>query len=592
MSRGRVAALLAVVVALGVAARTAVAARGWFYWDDLTLHSQAREHDAPGPALLLTAHDGHLMPGAWLIEWLLATYLPLNWPAAVATLVVLQLVAAAAVAWACFVLCPRALCAVPLVLYLATPLTLPSTTWLAAAVNALPLHAATALVLAHAVLAVRGPHVRRHLLLAVLALVAGLLFSERVLFTGPTVVLALICLAVATGSLRRAGRRIARVAVALAVPTLAWAGVYLAVVGDPRAEDAAGAPVTGPAPSDPGGVVDLFTHGYLRALLPTAAGGPWEWERWHPGPPWADPGPAAVVAGAVAVVGVAVWTVRQRPRHLVAWLPTLLHPLLPLSALAFARTGPETAVEITQTLRHLSEVAVIAALTLAFLLARGRTRRNSQRAAGALLALVLVSSAVSTASYARVWAEQPARDYFHTLLPQLAERGEPIFDQAVDLNVLLPVVHPHNRLVKLVGGMADVPPFERWTTHPVLVDGDGNLVPAELVALRSTDPGAGPETEPGCGTRVGPEGATLELDGPLVQRDWVLQFNYFADEAGTVSLALDDGPVEIPVEAGLAQVHVSLPGGGERLHVTPGGRTSELCVGQGHIGLLAVVEKD
>lgn len=230
MSRGRVAALLAVVVALGVAARTAVAARGWFYWDDLTLHSQAREHDAPGPALLLTAHDGHLMPGAWLIEWLLATYLPLNWPAAVATLVVLQLVAAAAVAWACFVLCPRALCAVPLVLYLATPLTLPSTTWLAAAVNALPLHAATALVLAHAVLAVRGPHVRRHLLLAVLALVAGLLFSERVLFTGPTVVLALICLAVATGSLRRAGRRIARVAVALAVPTLAWAGVYLSLI--------------------------------------------------------------------------------------------------------------------------------------------------------------------------------------------------------------------------------------------------------------------------------------------------------------------------------------------------------------------------
>ncbi|AGF71904.1 hypothetical protein [Corynebacterium halotolerans] len=601
--RWPVAAILGAVVVLGVACRTAVAAQGWFYWDDLTLHAQARGYDAPTLELLLTDHDGHLMPAAWVIEWLLATRAPLNWPAAVATLGLLQLAAAAAVAWACLVLCPRVSrvtvaergvpfpwAAVPLVAYLFTPLTLPSTTWLATAVNTLPLHAALALVFAHSVLTLREPHrAGRHLTVAVTALVAGLLFSERALFAGPAVVLALVCLAAATGSVRRRWRGIARTAATLAVPTLAWAGVYLAVTGDPRTGDGttAAPDATGTAGAGTG-VLDLFVHGYVHALLPTAAGGPWHWERWHPSPPWAAPGPAAVAAGALVVAGILVWTARRHPRHLLTWLPVLVYPLAPLAALAIARTGPGTSVEITQTLRHFSEVAVLGAVTLAFLLAHPRPERRTRRIfrwAGTLAAgLVAVSTAVSTVIYAQVWADQPARDYFHTLRGELAGRDEPVFDQAVDLHVLLPLVHPYNMLSKLIGGLEGVPPFERWTTDPVLVDGDGHLRPAELVAMRATEPGSGP----GCGTRVGPEDTAIAVDGPLLERDWVLQFNYFADQSGTVELALDGEPVEIPVEAGLSQVYVSLSGGGRQLHVTPTDGVTELCVGRNQIGVLAV----
>ncbi len=590
--------ILAVILVLGVALRTVVAAQGWFYWDDLTLHAQARAHDAPTLGLLLTDHDGHLMPGAWLIEWLVATYFPLDWPAAVAVLGLLQLVAAAAVARACLVLCPRVSpvrvrgrelalpwAAVPLACYLLSPLTLPSTTWLATAVNILPLHAAMALTIAHSVLAVRHRSIP-HLVIAAAALLGGLLFSERALFTGPITVVLLVCCVVAAGQWRVHRSGIARVAVALAVPTIAWAGIYLAVIGDPRA----GEQLTATATVDGGGgggVSELVFHGYLYALLPTVAGGPWRWDRWHPGPPWADPPTAVIIAGLVVGAVVLGWTARGRIRHLWAWLPVVAYPLVPIVALTLVRTGPETAAEITQTLRHFSEVTVLAVVVCAFLLAR--PERRPLPPAGRLFAagvagLLVVSVVVSTVAYARVWADQPARDYFRTLRVDLAQREEPIFDQAVDLHVLLPVVHPHNLLSRLIGGLEGVPPIDSWTTAPALVDGEGHLRPAELVPLRATDPGA----EPDCGVRVGAQGQSIDVDGPLLERDWVLQFNYFADRAGTVELALDGDPVTIPVEAGLSQVYVSLPGGGDQLRVTPGEGVSELCVGRNQLGVLAV----
>ena len=65
-------AWLAVVAVAGVVLRTAVAARGWFYWDDLTLFAQAPDAGGGLAGLLATPHDGHLMPGAWLVEYALA----------------------------------------------------------------------------------------------------------------------------------------------------------------------------------------------------------------------------------------------------------------------------------------------------------------------------------------------------------------------------------------------------------------------------------------------------------------------------------------------------------------------------------------
>ncbi|PKF68011.1 hypothetical protein CXB45_09390, partial [Corynebacterium mastitidis] len=151
MPAKKTAALLALLLA-GVGLRTAVAARGWFYYDDLTLYAQAREHRLPDLGLLFSPHDGHLMPGSWLVEWALAHGAGLSWPAAVTALGVGNLLAASAVAWAYR---PLSRSLIPLAAYHFTPVTLTTSTWLASAVNTLPLHAALALCLGCALRAVR-----------------------------------------------------------------------------------------------------------------------------------------------------------------------------------------------------------------------------------------------------------------------------------------------------------------------------------------------------------------------------------------------------------------------------------------------------
>lgn len=648
-------AWLAVVTVAGASLRTAVAARGWFYWDDLTLFAQAvgagdgagagieGEAGTGGLGLLTTPHDGHLMPGAWLIEYVLAHSAGLSWPAAVSTLALLQLCAAAAVAWLCAELCPGRRAAVPLAAYLLTPLTLTSTTWLANAVNALPLHASLAAALALSVRTLRrtarrgasgrgrgettatglrttaspGAVSRPALMpalmpaLGVAAIVlVGCLFSERAMAAAVVVPGFLVCWLASqrgrapaqpsrspspgvaeaegpadpSGSTRPAGREALHAPVALrqvehkhactAVLALSagagaasaiWAVVYALAVGDPRGWG------TGPSASE------LTWHGWVHGFLPTLAGGPWAWPRWQPGPPFADAGVAGVIAGAVVLVAVLVWSGRRA----LAWVPGFVYPVLPLLALGVARGGPHTALEITLTLRHFSEAAVLLAAGLAVTLA-GRGALRWRRAAGVLGVVLVVSAGVSTLAYARSWAQQPTHDYVTTLRGELAGHDGPILDQDLPADVLLPVVHPYNRLSAIAPGLGGDEVVADWTREPTLVDADGRLVPAGLVTMRATVPG----DDPGCGARVTGSEA-LELDGPLMDAEWVVEFNYFADRDGEFALRLDGQEVAVPARAGLNQVWVQLEGGGERLEVSARDGL-ELCVGRSPVGRLAV----
>ncbi|MDO5454744.1 MAG: hypothetical protein Q4F37_07090, partial [Corynebacterium sp.] len=112
------------------------------------------------------------------------------------------------------------------------------------------------------------------------------------------------------------------------------------------------------------------------------------------------------------------------------------------------------------------------------------------------------------------------------------------------------------------------PQISDSTTAPALVDGSGGLVDAELYPMRAT----GAECGPG----------TFALDGPLMERDWVLRLNYFAEDDGEIAVALDGEAVTVPVEAGLHQVHVALTGGGQELRVD-----GEVCLGRSEVGVLA-----
>ena len=540
-SRVHSAAPLFAVVIVGVAIRTAVAATGWFYWDDLTLHAQALSD--PLPDILTRSHDGHLMPAAWLVYWLLAKLAPLSWPPAVAVLAVLNLAACAGVAWLCWTIAPRRTSAFPIALYAAAPLTLPVTTWLAAAVNSLPLHAATAFVAATAIRYARRPTAAKLAALAAIT-VAGCAFSERMLLSAPFALLLAWCL--------KPTKRLLRATAATFIPLAAWAAVYAIAVGDPR-----------PAPDGAASAWEVVYRGIVKGLIPTAAGGPWHWDRWIPSPPWATP-PAAAVAAGVAVIAAAAWWSRKNLR---AWLPTLIYPFVALSALAIVRNGPDTAPEIAQTLRHFSETAVFAAAAAA--------TGDWQRRAPRLTAAALVASAVvSTATFTAQWQPQPARDYFTHLRADLARHDGPVLNQAVDFSVLTPITHPDNQLERLLPGV------ERWSDQPTVVTPDGTLADAQLYPMRTTTAGRDGD----CGTRIDANTEKpLRLDGPLMDREWVVRLNYLADEDGTASLRLSGKAQEFPVKAGLNQIYVQVAGGGDTLRVGTGPGT---CVQTSEIGLI------
>ncbi|MDY5785406.1 hypothetical protein, partial [Corynebacterium sp.] len=478
-------------------------------------------------AALFTPHDGHLMPAAWLIEWLLSTVAPLSWPAALGVLICLQALAAAAVAWSARQFAGRWV-PLPLTVYLATPLTLPVTTWLAAGINALPMHAAMAMVLGHA-----ARHRRGDMAKAAGWLVFGLAFNERALLITPLALVALVCWGYRD--------RVRPLATVLAAPTRAWAMVYAALA---RPDGTADERVS---------LAALLWRGYVEGLIPTAAGGPWVWGRWHPSPPFAQ-APLPLILLGVLVVGAVLWWGR---RQAIVWLPAAVYPVVPILGLWWLRSSGETAVEIVLTLRHLSEVAVPVALALAVLQSRLRIPPVA-------VAAFVVSSLVSALTFAQSWAQQPAREYFAAL-------DQPGLNQEVPAEVLLPVTHPHNRLDHLAPWL--VTPS---TTQPSLIDAHGTRHRATLLPSRT-----GADT---C-SRGGE--ATIALDGPLYDLEWTVLLNYNASADGTAAVSLGGDPVEVPVAQGLNQVWVRVAGAAPEITVRS---DVDLCFGRSEVGQLILAD--
>ncbi|MFN3339486.1 MAG: hypothetical protein ACK40Z_07305 [Dietzia sp.] len=586
VSASVLAACVVVVVAF-TAIRTWVAAAGWFYWDDLILHGKAAAHRFPDPGLLLADHDGHLMPGGMALAWVAAHVAPLDFRLPLAQIAVLQLAAGAALARMMWVLLRgRPILLVPLVATLAIPLGLPAATWWAAALNALPLTAAMAWSVASTIrLAETGR--RRHAVGATVATVVGLLFVEKALII-PVVAAAVLVgwwWVGRSGSVnpREIWRRTRWAWAAQGAVLVVWAAVFVVVVGRLGGRGSFGE-AEGTRPGFPA----LVDHAYRLAVVPTLGGGPWRWDRWHPGPPMADPPVAAVLLGVLACAGVLAWSLATRRRTGAVWVAVALYPLISVVLVAVGRAGPDSAAEIVQTLRYHAEAPVVLGAAAALALSAPRRGTVASRpgvtTAGAVaLIALLASSAVSTVTYRQTWAEQPSRDYALPLLETLRDRSAPLLDQDLPLEVLLPVTAPAHRLSSLLKGVPGVPPVAEWTTGPVVIDALGALHPAEVVALRTIPQGPDPD----CGYRVTAGGTRIPLDGPLIDRDWMVQLNLFADADGEVGVRLDEGgETTVPVPAGLGTVFVRVEGGGTGLTVSPRGGVSELCVGSGPVGLL------
>ncbi|MFD3509480.1 hypothetical protein [Nocardia sp. NPDC058666] len=619
MSGRTVLLVAAALIAVQLVLRGWVAASGFFYWDDFLLIGRVSAQPLFSTELLLTSHDGHVMPLAFVLTWLVTEVAPLNWAAAVVVLVGLQMLASLAVLRLLVVLLGvRTWLLVPLTFYLFVPLTVPAFAWWSAAVNALPLQIALAWVSADAVRLVRTGQ-RRYAVSGAVVFAVALLFFEKSVVVLPVAFAVVVLVAyVSGGSVREAVGRGAALWTAAGAVLLAWSACFLFVIQRPR----------GLSAPEHSGIV--WGRAMSDGLVPALLGGPWRWERWQPATPWADPPGSMVALSWILLIMVAAWTFRTRRRVIAVGVCTVAYAVATIAPVVLLRDGPSTAGLLLQSMRYFADLAVIATVSLALIgLAPPRTRPadrtndlvrqqvsantvrfpdrrpsvrdhahgtrawvpreagRARRLAGVAATAVFVASSVySTVTFTRSWEPSPARTYItgvRAALPNAADA--PLLPQEVPWNVLNPLAFPENMTDRVFAPIATPTTFALSTPRLRMITDQGAIVDAQVWWNRAIIEGP----EPRCGHRLRDTTAVnLPLSGPMQIRDWTAQLNYNAERDGRIALSFEGETETIAdVRAGLNTVYVRLLGGGDTLRIRSLDQPQSLCIGTGPVGVTA-----
>ncbi|WP_338772292.1 hypothetical protein V7968_12765 [Nocardia vulneris] len=597
-----------------------VAASGYFYWDDLILVGRAGRYPLLSTELLLHNHDGHFMPLAFVVAWVVTRAAPLVWAGPVLVLVLGQLaVSVAVLRMVRLLLGLRWALLVPLVFFLFAPVTLPAFAWWSAALNTLPLQFALAWVIGDALLLLRTGR-RRYAISGIVVLAVALLFFEKSVIV-PFVAFAVaaltqyidrqhgggresgraqyidgtqqrgggresVVLAQRVDGERRGGGRGAVVCevarrgkclwVGSGLVLMCWLAGYLAVVG-----------VSG-VHNNPEGMRDWLPNATSLGVVPALAGGPWRWERWLPAAPWADPPGGAVVLAWAVLISVVALSVYARRGVWPVWVLAVAYVLLLQLPVALVRGGPNTAAELMQSLRYFADLGVPFAVVGALLL-RARPRRPLPRQFGtrtavALTALFVVSSLYSTCTFVRSWHPSPTKTYVANVKSALAQwDGVPLLEQEVPWDVLNPLAYPQNLASRVLAPVAAPGTFADSTPRLRMITDTGTVVDARVWWNRRILPGPDPQ----CGYRIhGGDPVAVRLDGPMLEHEWTAQLNYLADRDGKLAVAFEHGnPVTVPVRAGLNTVYVRLTGSGSALRISSRTPNLTTCLGVGPVGV-------
>jgi hypothetical protein len=582
-----VARTAAALIAVQLAIRAVLAFSGYFYWDDLILIGRAGTQDLLSASYLFDDHDGHVMPGAFLVAGGITRLAPLEWIAPAISLIVLQLLASLALLRALHVILGwRPVLLVPLTFALFTPLGVPAFAWWAAALNSLPMLTAMAWVCADAVLLVRTGN-QRYAVTGLLVYVGGLLFFEKsaVIPFVAFAIAALLAYVTGAGSPMMVWRRGIRLWASSLAVTAAWIAVYLVVVDQKRWT------------LDWSMTWDLLARSVTHGIVPGLAGGPWDWQRWAPASPWGTPPVTVMVLGWVALAAVVAVTVIRKQRIGAVWLVAVGYAVACQIPIYLMRSSQFTALELAQTLRYLPDLVVVLALLAAVgLCAPNRQRARWLDASRTRTAVIVVTSAAfvasslySTATFLTSWRDNPAQPYLQNARAGLAaatrESSAPLLDQEVDPIVLQRVVGPENRMSHMFALLRDRPEFASATTDLRMLDSSGRLVDAKVTWVRRTVEGP----EPRCGFLVQPDfPVRMPLDGPLLPSDWTAEVNYLANSDGSLTMSLSEGPdVKVPVRPGLNRVFVRLPGAGDAIDVRANTAALSVCVASGPVGFVA-----
>lgn len=552
--RGRpwvVAAAGLILAQLGI---RAAALSGAFFWhDDYVYLSNA----AAGLSAdyLFQSYGGHLMPGQFLLVWVLQQIAPMQWWLAGGLVIVLQLIASLLVLRLVrdmvgdgpmgFVL---------FAVYALSPLVFAASVWWASALQALPLQICLAWALLAQLRYLRTGS-RYYLVSALAALLVGLFFWQKAMLIVAVLVgfTLLVAPYVTEKRLRDLIRRSAAALTAYVGIAIAYAGAWLLRARFDGETPATAAEVAQLARY---AVADTFLPGLLGATLGDAPHS----TLMAPDPHWGVRVACALVfgGGAVLVVRVGGWKALLPVALVVAYL------IADVGLVAAARLdfiGPV----IGRDVRYTVDAVIVAVVALAGVgvALRGRgwpgaTRRMRGWIAGTVVLAVAAGSVASAAGAMSRLPMNEARGYVESGLAAAQRTGGlDLVDSGVPQTVMSSLFVDSARASVVFSPAAKPPRFYAPSADLRILDSSGRPRPVEVIPFARSLPMW--SIHP-CARPVRSGERTVPLDQELDDGNWIVRVTYLGGYPTTGRLAVGEYQIDVDFLAGPHHLYVELPG--------------------------------
>lgn len=601
---------VSVVIAVHLAQRITVLSGKSFYWDDFIITGHLHGMSVFSPDFIFQDHDGHFAPLAFFIQGVVYRVFGWNWLVPSIIIVALSFLLVVGVMRLLECITGRSWVSVFLLAVITwSPLMLTADTWWSAALNALPFQLGLVFfvttVLRTTLNDDSSPKIADIILLNV-TLIVALGFFEKALVIAPLAAMLLGAMAyVQRRNLKQVFDKSKKLWITSGVITVAWAAWYIFGTSHPTQD------------SKPSAQFELFFNG-LGQLFAGAVGGPWQWERWIPGQPFATAPGGLIAVGGILLLLLSATLIGRDYRTWAPWAISVSYIVVVLLAIVVFRSSSNTSGMLAHTLHYYADVVIVLGICIAISAASippadeqlPPLPKRTKAFIWALGAVLFVSSTVSVVTYRDAWSGDITADWLAGTEQSLAELydasqagGDPIdyalLDQPVPYEILVPVAAPTNYYSRIFDAAEPRPEFARVTGTPRMFTPEGKLIDAKISEMTTSEDG--PVEQCGHQMIVGPDGKA-ELDIPLkdiiLLGDWVLQFNATASEDMNVRLSLPNpfetpeqtlgGSTVVAMNSQLRPRFVYLSGGGNTLHVSIEGATpgASLCIGAGAIGPL------
>lgn len=575
-----IAGLLSAVVTIWHAV---VLLRGYFWQDDFLYVYRAAT--MPFVDYLFQSYNGHLMPGQFLLVWLVTKWAPLNWVMAVLPLVALQVLA--------YVLFWRLLIRLfgyrlevllPFAVFVTSPLIFVSSSWWAYALQVVPFQVALAGALdAHVGYLRTGE--RRNAVNGLLWTIGGLLFWEKALFVVP-VLFAVTVIFMKDGLVLRlaaAVGRYRRLWLGYAATVVVYIAVYLRATGSGAGISAVGA-------DNGGDVVTLADRMLLDTFLPGILGAPWlallsDLRLLRDMPANAVVLGAGVAATLIGLAGL--WV--GRTRALVAWGLLVGYLACQVALVAAFRLGFIGPV-IGEDVRYIADAVPIAVLcaALAFLppITSASTppppkASRSTVAALSLGTVLTVASLVTIAVVTPQSSRDAGREYVRTAVKALwAEPDTVLYDTRVPEDLMIPEFGRDARTSTIIVPLGLDVAFDKPTGDLRMLDETGAPRDVVLKDILSAPPGP----VPNCGYQANQLNADIAFRSEPRDARQVVRLGYFTNRTAAGTVTVGNQRIRVTFQSGLHYLYLTVPRPSQVLSIDLVPSDTTLCVTDAVIG--------